>query len=842
MTFLARLFSILLWLMGAAALSAAIWFGLPITEIPEVQPEPVRAALIAGVLTLVLLAMLLRYRKRRRSASALEDTLLSNTDGDSDILAERMQGAVARLKASGGATALYDLPWYVLIGPPGAGKTTALVHSGLEFPDTDPAAVAGVGGTRNCDFWFTRDAVMIDTAGRYTTQDSDVAADAASWQAFLSQIKTARPDQPINGVILAISCADMMTLGEAALTTHAKTIRARLEELQKAFRTHVPVYVIFTKADMIAGFRAFFGPFDERRRRQVWGHTFQTKNRQDDTVRAVPAAFDRLISRLSEDVTARMVDERDSATRIAIFGFPDQMARLAPTMTRLLEGVFDKGKAGRAILRGFYFTSGTQEGTPIDQVLGAMRSGAGGMAAGFLSGRGRSYFLHDLLKRVIFAERDWVGYDRRRMFRRAFFRGLGKTVIGAAAVGVMGLIGYSFWANAGLVRSATVQSQVYAAKAAPFLNQSYVDSAATRPLLPVLEAARVIPGGYTDTREQPMTEKLGLSRKAAVRASATAAYSDSLEQLLRPRMMLLVERHLAAAIADGRNQDTYRALKVYILLAKAQDGRGDDLAIQSYFAESWAAEYAAPGSDAEYRAINAHVAAMLELDDRVTPFVAPNKALVDRAREALADLTVAERAYVGLRSQAGVLPPVQLGVSGVFTPAGQPAGALSVPGLFTPEGYWDVFYPRLAAAPATVTADAWVLGRQGPPVLGASFFADVHALYAKEYEAQWTWVLDQVGGAAPDAIPALVDRVVAVTGVTRGWEDNLLLVNRNFSRPVEPAVVQAWAEQVENPFAAWHNLARAGGAGDLVATLAALPGDPDRWLLLEARRPALPAV
>ena len=50
-------------------------------------------------------------------------------------------------------------------------------------------AVAGVGGTRLCDWWFTENAVLIDTAGRYTTQDSDAAVDRAGWDAFLDLLK-----------------------------------------------------------------------------------------------------------------------------------------------------------------------------------------------------------------------------------------------------------------------------------------------------------------------------------------------------------------------------------------------------------------------------------------------------------------------------------------------------------------------------------------------------------------------------------------------------------------------------------------------------------------------------
>ena len=54
--------------------------------------------------------------------------------------------------------------------------------------------------------------MLIDTAGRYTTQDSDAKADRKSWLAFLDLLKKNRPRQPINGVIVAISLDDVLTL------------------------------------------------------------------------------------------------------------------------------------------------------------------------------------------------------------------------------------------------------------------------------------------------------------------------------------------------------------------------------------------------------------------------------------------------------------------------------------------------------------------------------------------------------------------------------------------------------------------------------------------------------
>jgi type VI secretion system protein ImpL len=859
---LGRILWVLFMIAGTGALCAAIWVGLPILGNDTLADEDVRLGLIGGVVLLLLLVTLLRRSARRRAARQLEDSLYDSHAGDGEILAERMQDAVAKLKNTGGYTALYDLPWYVLIGPPGAGKTTALVHSGLEFPGTDPAAVAGFGGTRNCDFWFARDAVLVDTAGRYTTQDSDAQADRASWAAFLTQLKSARPDQPINGVILALSCADLMTAGDRALSDHADTIRARLIEVQEALRTHVPVYVVFTKADMVAGFRQFFGTFDEARRRGVWGVTFQTRSRKEDTWRMASREYAHLITRLSDEVTDRLVEELDSATRIAIFEFPSQMAMLEPKISAFLHNVFEGAAQTRAILRGFYFTSGTQEGTPIDQVLGSIATGgAGGIQPSFMSGRGRSYFLHDLLKKVIFAERDWVGFDRSRVLRRTILRSFGKTVIAAACLAAFGAFGYSFWMNASLVRDAQAQTQVYRDRAARLLAAPYIENAATRPLLPALAAARVIPTGYANPRPQSAFEQFGLSRRETLRGAAIEAYSESLERLLRPRMMLLAERQLAQAILQGNDAAAYRALKVYILLAKEQDGPDDDLAIQSFFAEAWSKEYALAASDEDYRAINAHLSAMLALDDRVTPPVKPNKALVDRARADLADLPLAEQVFSAIRTEAAVLPPWRL-ADHLAEPAhlrlsdGRLPETLQMPGLFTYEGYWSAFQQALASAQVYVEADAWVLAQGAVNAEArARLVQDVHDLYVGAFAEEWRILLDRISGTSdPRVVVQLAELIDAQTRLVRmmepdpatGQDNNALKNIKNFWPSVSNGDLRRRSEAVQRGFVLWHGLV-AGPAGtrpvdQLARDLVALQADPELWDAVAGRAEGLPPV
>src|SRR5262245_57931119 len=224
---------IILYGIGLSSLAALVYFAGPLIAIGDYRPlennivrQIVIVLLVAGVGSLGGFRLWQRIKSGQILAKAVSGEDAAKDESDAVVLKDKMKDALATLKSAGGGKKdyLYDLPWYLLIGPPGSGKTTALINSGLKFPlsrGATPAAVAGVGGTRYCDWWFTEDAVLIDTAGRYTTQDSDAKADKQSWLAFLDLLKKNRPRQPINGVIVAISLEDVLTLSSADLAAHA---------------------------------------------------------------------------------------------------------------------------------------------------------------------------------------------------------------------------------------------------------------------------------------------------------------------------------------------------------------------------------------------------------------------------------------------------------------------------------------------------------------------------------------------------------------------------------------------------------------------------------------------
>ena len=793
------------YIIAILAFFAAIWLGGPMTGIALFGTIWFRATVIGVIVGIFLLVWAIKWRRRVKKAAALEAVLIAEPVGDGKVLSEKMGTALATLKKSGGKTYLYDLPWYVIIGPPGAGKTTALKNSGIEFPlaTNDGGGVEGFGGTRYCDWWFAEDAVLIDTAGRYTTQDSDKGADEASWNSFLDLLKKSRPNQPINGVILAFSVQDMMNATEETLARNSEIVRQRLGEIHEQLKIDFPVYVLFTKADLISGFREFFASFSLNRRKLVWGATFQTKDRKAETWQQVGQEYDRLVARLSDEVIDRLSEEPDGVSRIAIFGLPGQLALLRDNVADFMRRVFEPTRyKTNAILRGFYFTSGTQEGTPIDQGLGAMNlnQGGGGFAPAFMSGQGKSFFLHDLLRKVIFAERDWVSHDMKAVRRTALMRGLALSTIGIATVAALGALGLSFWNNRNLVTTASAEAATYQRAAQVEIDRIQIDDPELLTVLPYLEQLRLQPAGFGTSAEPTWSEGFGLSQRARLQNAATEAYGDALEQMLRPRLILDTELRLPRFEAAGDTTNIYRALKVYMLLGK-QGGRTDDDAVKAWFDEVWREDLTGLDGLTQREQLARHLDAMLTLGKDRDVTIAIDQAAVTSARSAIVVMSVADQAWSVIldRAAASSLPEFVLMESlgpeveiVLTTTDGSPLSDLRLPGLLTYEGFWSFFVDQLADVKTALENDKWVLGDQADLVdfdnQLAGLDVALQTRYGKEFREKWQAMLDKIAltsmsadkpaydalgaAAAPFASPILklVELVKDETQLTREYK------------------------------------------------------------------------
>ncbi len=738
--------------VGAALLAGLVWLFGPL--LPPFDDEILRAAVVATLLLVWAGLNLLTELRRRRRDGTLAGGLTAGAAEEAAAVRDKFATAL-KLLGTRSRGALHEQPWYVLIGPPGAGKTTALLNAGLRFPLADTLgqdALAGVGGTRLCEWWFAEGAVLIDTAGRYTVQDSDPAVDRAGWEAFLDLLRRTRPDQPLNGVIVAISLTDIAQAPEAERQAHAKAIRARLTELAERLGVRLPVYVLFTKADLIAGFTEFFDDLDQAGRAQVWGSTFGL----DAEPSAFVPAFAALLERLEVRMFARLAAEKVPARRVRIAQFPSQVASLQLPLAEFLKRTF---AGAPAMLRGAYLASGTQEGTPIDRLLGGFARSFGldqSRIPSVRPGQGRSYFLAKLLSEVVFGEamlvaRNPAAERRRRALRLAGFAGTIAVVLAAGGW----LFAVQHGASARIAQAqAALDDYEQAAGGLPLDRVSDADLAR---LVPLLDQARAIRDGLAGTAPGDWWT-LGLSQNEKLAAAGRGLYRHALERVMLPRLLWRLE----AQMRGNLNQPDflYEATRVYLMLGNG--GPLDRDLVRAWMALDWQATW--PGdAAAPLRADLAHHLDALLAEP--LPTVALDGDLVAAARAAFSAVPLAARAYSRLRLSAAAQhlpqwrPTDYLGTVGatLFVRASGKSLSEGIPGLYTVEGFHVVLLPSLAGMASAVASESWVLGTpidldpNGPQMQAVR--RQMIALYETDYGKLWDTLLADLNVATLRSIP-----------------------------------------------------------------------------------------
>lgn len=845
---------------GAALL---VWLAAPLLSLNGRHPfdgRAERAALLALIAAALGLALLLRRWLRRQRNAQLFARLQAGDDAE-QALAQRFASAMQMLRAGlatrSGAPArwwqrrrqVYQLPWYLFIGAPGAGKTTALLNAGLRFPLAErlgAAPVAGVGGTRQCDWWFTDQAVFIDTAGRYTTQDSRGDQDASEWRLFLQLLRRYRAVQPINGVIVTVSAPDLLA-GGAELAHQAAAVDRRLQELRTQLGQSFPVYLLVTKVDLLAGFIESFGDFDPAQRQQPWGIAFELSGSAAAVPDDIAARLADLPARLAAAVPQRLQAEPLPERRPAIYLFPAQVEALLPALEQFTRRAFrHAADAPAQPLRGIHFSSGTQEGNPIDRVIGDLgRSyGFAPRAREAAPGQGKAFFLAGWLIKLVIAEAPLAGFSlvRRRRQRRL------ETALGAAAALAMLLACagwvHSYRSNRDYVaavreRVARVAEQVGPAR------DGRIDR--LLPLYALLD--QLAASGGIDPDAAPPGLGLGLFQGPRLARSAEQTYHRVLDRTFAP---LVVDR-LAAAVRQERDPATrYEALRVALMLVtpeRLQRGEVRRWAEHAYTAPGSAA--VAPGAGEQQDWLR-HFDALLERN-AVLDAMRLDDPTLQSARAALAAVPLEQRVHDRLlrraRERFGAAAPsvpelASPGAVLAFAPADAASAPVAMAASFTRQGWREVIEPAVEPTIAELADEAgWVLGDRSPALQRLAAEREARAAvaqavglrHAQAAIAAWGRLLGDVSLQPPaeaDALARFATELAAPESPLR------LLLRRlaaEFSVPATAAAAPspadaAYTAAMAAHFAGLRDYAAAAGTGALdrlLPPLAAALQDPN---------------
>jgi type VI secretion system protein ImpL len=841
--------------IGILALVAFLFLGADALEVGLIYA----GIALATILLVWLIVWAVKRWRAYRASKALEKAIDEDVEdarkftpgknqAEFDAIRTRMAEAVKTIKGSKlgqttGRSALYELPWYMVIGNPAAGKSTAVVKSGLKFPFADKSGniIQGIGGTRNCDWFFTTEGILLDTAGRYSVHEED----RSEWMSFLALLKKHRSKAPINGVIIAVSVAELAGSRPDAAIQLAKNLRQRVQELTETLEIFAPVYVLFTKADLIPGFQAFFDANDERERGKVWGATLPyDPEHKTDVVELFDQRFDELREGLTEQMLSTMSLNRGKGMAPGVLSFPLEFATIKPALRSFLATLFEENPYQfQPVFRGFYFTSAVQEGEAFSRVNQSMTEQFELSPA--VDGEretahvGEPFFLRELFSKVIFADKNLVRqYTSRTKLRlRMLTFGAAVLVLAAALAGW----GAAYIGNRQLVEGATADLDK-----AVKLQADRVDLASR------LEAMEVLQDRIRQLEkwreDRPWTVSLGLYQGEAIEQKLRQEYFQGVRQLMLEPVTANLEKYLAevnrnagrlqpmtkpptsaavsvaagtqtvavAASGDGFVQasatnveDAYNALKTYLMLGDKQYMESGHLADQlTRFWRSWLESNR--GSMPTGRLIQSAeqiVSFSLEnLQSPDFPVIQNNFGLLDQTRENLRrvvrGMPARERVYSSIKARASTrFPPVTVARLVGERELKSVNGSYAIPGTFTREA-WSEYIDEAfkAAANEELQSVDWVLKTSSRDDLSLEGSPDqirktLTDMYKQEYVAEWQRFLqginvvefqsfddavkhmDQLGDASRSPVKQLMEGLYDQTS----W-DNPSILNERLGR------------------------------------------------------------
>jgi IcmF-related N-terminal domain len=400
-----------------------------------------------------------------------------------DKLRQKFQTGLQEFKSRG--KDIYKLPWYVIIGESGSGKTEAIRHSGVEFPPGLQDELQGSGGTVNMDWWFTNRSIILDTAGSMIFNEAQ-AGEIPEWREFLRLLKKARPSCPVNGLFLVLSVESLIKDSSDKIAQKASRLAQQLDMIQRTLDVRFPVYLLVTKCDLLTGFREFFDNIeDPQLQHQMFGWSnpdpldshFRPELVEQHLKTVAESVSRRRLALLREGATGsrfgdtqffvssyqktgattkRRLDEVD-----AFFALPESVLRLAPRLRRYLETIFVAGEwsAKPVFLRGIYFTSSMREGRALDEAM-ALATGVSleQLPEDRSWEKNRSYFMRDLFLEKVFRE---YGLVTRATNTLKLVRNRQFLILGVISVALLLLLVFAFFSYQSLQKSVAKERDLW---------------------------------------------------------------------------------------------------------------------------------------------------------------------------------------------------------------------------------------------------------------------------------------------------------------------------------------------------------------------------------------------
>lgn len=374
----------------------------------------------AGLLVLLVLGVIVVWlwilprRRERRFIAAQQPEESTTPEHDAEERHRQLRGkileAIQTLQRSPDlrqkpGLPLYALPWYLLVGSSQCGKTTLLRGVASRFAPFGRPASSANGPTQDCNWWFFKTAIILDTSGRYALP-TQVERDSAEWYRLLQLLRQYREQQPVNGMIVAVAVTDLVAKAQEELRFEATALRKRIDEAIRELGVDFPVYLLLTQCDALEGFTDFFGCFPAQTRQQVLGFINELRSQASTSQPQAASAplfegmFTSMVERLQQLRLSLLLEKPPTGTlRQRVFCFPEEFRALQQPLGTFVEVLFGANPYQHTpFLRGLFFCSAQQQGTPVSFVRRELHFEDQGKP---LPDETKDYFLYDLFSVIL---------------------------------------------------------------------------------------------------------------------------------------------------------------------------------------------------------------------------------------------------------------------------------------------------------------------------------------------------------------------------------------------------------------------------------------------------------
>lgn len=680
-----------------------------------------------------------------------------------------------------GRNGVYRLPWYLVMGLEDAGKTSLVQRSGQTYTLSNVTrSPRAERNTKGFEWWIGDQGVLIDPHGDLIAQGfrengSGADMERRLWLHFVQWLEENRPRRPLSGVIMAVDLARLSTDTQEQRQQHAVALRTRLRELMEKSGSRLPVYISFTKIDLLYGFAGFFRSLSKAEREQPFGFTFSTDNLRDPDswLDRFDEEYERLVAVINQRLPGVLAGTRDSEERAAAYSFSRQVAGLKPVLRDfLLDMLSADAFSTPALVRGTYFTSVFQEGVPEDAFVTAAAASyglSGPTQPAQRGGQSVSYFTQRLFPDIIYPEAGLAGDNLRLVQGRQRRVALATSIALVAGLGMAAGWQHYFLKNVEAAEQVEDSVRHFVDNWQPV---AYEPDTTGRNLLEPLDRLWQATRAFGDHREQwPVVADMGLYKGADIGPQVEAAYLDMLAYQFIPALMLGIMDAMSQSADDS--SERLRHLRVLRMLYDGS-GRRHDI-VDTYMTRYWQERF--PGQREVQERLHRHLDYGLEYTDLAARVdngdtsadmtLAPFRSSVRWAQQELGRVPTGERVYRDL--EQGADPDLQApydlareagpAFGAVFVRLdqhGEPVAEddamandpLRIPGMLTRKGLEGYFLKVSDEVTELALIDAWVLGRRQDVDFSEADEAQLQArlqdLYSERYTAAWRQAISRL--------------------------------------------------------------------------------------------------